>query len=275
MKKLLLGAALSLLAGNAWAVNPSTTLSNASYQVSITDCKLVTGSALTASRTLSLPYAGGTMIGQGYPGTGAIPCQMLEIWDPISAITSVNTLTIAPQSGDTINGVTSNFVVSQPGIHIYLSPLNGSTWYVGSDGGLYTTFITSTSGANSGVALTNATATNILSISNLSAGVWDCSTALALNPQATAVVSTFTVWISSTSATIPTAGLIDFQGQAKWAGPIAGVTNTGGIISGLELSAGPMRFSLTAPTTVYAEAASNFITAQESAYGMLTCRNVN
>lgn len=273
MKKLLLaGVALGALTSGAWAVAAiTTTLSNANYQVSNTDCKMITGSTLTAARTLSLPYAGGTMIGQGFPASGPGPCQGLDIWDIASGISSLFTLTIVPQPGDTINGVSSPYVLSQPGMHVTLVPFSGGGWWLGnSDAMIYTTFITSAANLG-GTALTSGAATNILSLPNLGMGLWDCSAALALDPQATTPVSSFTVWLTTASASLPGTGNIDFQGLSKWWAPTAGVTAP----SGLELPVGPMRFAITTPTTVYAEALANFNTAQLSAYGMLTCRNVN
>src|SRR5271154_4193976 len=105
MRKLLL-AAVSLLAlsAPAWAVDPSVSMGNANYASLCTDTKVVTGAALTAARTITLPYAGCTVVGQGNPAILTNTPPTWEFFDTLGTITATNTITITPQSGDTING---------------------------------------------------------------------------------------------------------------------------------------------------------------------------
>lgn len=123
MKKLLSGFLLSLcLLSSAWAVDPGTGVGNVAYSVLNTDVRLYTTAAFTAGRTWTLPYAAGTCIGQTCPSSA------LEIVDVGAAFSQQWQLTIAPQSGDTINGNTGNLIISAAGARIVLFPTSGSNW---------------------------------------------------------------------------------------------------------------------------------------------------
>src|SRR5882762_328272 len=122
MKRLLLLFSLCLgLLSPAWAVVNSTTMGNANQTASATDQRIWITVAFTASRTLTLPAAGATCIGQTCP-----PFQ-LEVSDQ-SGVNGAFTLTIAPASGDTINGSASSLVISSVGQRIQLIPISGTNW---------------------------------------------------------------------------------------------------------------------------------------------------
>lgn len=123
MKKLffcLLG--LALWAAPAAAVVTQTSIGNANYTVLSTDQRLVTSAAYTAARTVTLVSAGQTCIGQTCPAT------TLEIIDAASVVTSVNTMTITPATGETINGSSSSLVLTGAGFRVSLIPTSGSNW---------------------------------------------------------------------------------------------------------------------------------------------------
>lgn len=118
MKRLLLGlAALAGLILPALGVVPQTLMGNANYSATTTDTRIVTSAAFTAARTLTLPSAGGTNV------------LAIDFFDIANAITNTNTLTIAPQSGETINGSTSSLVLSGKGDRVLLIPVTGTNWF--------------------------------------------------------------------------------------------------------------------------------------------------
>ena len=263
MKKLLLGLALALgIAIPASGVVQTTLMPNANYSALTTDVRIVTGPALTAARTITLPAVGGTCIGQ------TCPANALEFYDQAGQVSATNTITLTPQSGDTINGSSASMVISGPYTRVILVPIASNNWDATVTGNIQTASLIGS--ASGGVALTSNVAANILSLVAVNPGIWDCNASLAAWPAATAVVSTFSAWLSSTSATSVAAGNVDFAGRSSWWGPTVGITNP----ANLELNVGPMRFQLTAATTIFAEVLSNFITAQESAYGYLRCAQV-
>lgn len=121
-----LGLALALLATPALAVVQSTAMRDASYTATPNDVRIVTVNTFSTARTLTLPQAGATQIGQGGQSNGYATA--LEFFDAANGITATNTLTIAPASGDTINGSASSIVVSTTGAHFWLTPVNGNNW---------------------------------------------------------------------------------------------------------------------------------------------------
>lgn len=122
MKKLLLGLAL-LWATPALAVVPQTAVGDAAYTILGTDCTVATTTVFTAPRTWTLPFAGATQVGQ----SAQCPAQ-LQIIDSAGAIGQLTQLTIAPASGDTINGNTGNLIISGVGSRVVLVPTTGSNW---------------------------------------------------------------------------------------------------------------------------------------------------
>lgn len=123
--------------------------------------------------------------------------------------------------------------------------------------------ISSTVLVGSAVALANATATNITSIS-LTAGDWDVSGNVIENPTGSTSTTQFVVWTSSTSATAPTAP--NQGGEALWAGTASGLP--------VGLTVGPMRFSVTGATTVFLSVQANWTTSQPGGYGYIRARRV-
>lgn len=123
MKKLLLGLSLWLsFLAPAFAVSPSTVVGDAAYTVTNTDVRITTSVTFTAGRTWTLPYAGGTCIGQ------TCGASSLEIWDTAGAFSQQFQLTITPQSGETINGNAGNLIISGAGTRVILTPTSPSNW---------------------------------------------------------------------------------------------------------------------------------------------------
>lgn len=123
MKRLPLGLGLWLgLFAPALATTPGTTVGDAAYTILNTDVRIFTTTTFTAGRTWTLPYAGGTCIGQTCPAT------VLEINDLAGAFSQQFQLTIAPQTGDTINGNAANLIISGAGTRVILTPTSGTNW---------------------------------------------------------------------------------------------------------------------------------------------------
>lgn len=126
MKRFLLGLSFWLsLCLPVLAVDASTSVGNVAYSILNTDTRLVPSVALTANRTWTLPYAGGTCIGQTCPSSA------LEIIDSQGNVGGANScIVIAPQSGDTINGSASNVTFCSTLGRVVLFPLTGTNWLV-------------------------------------------------------------------------------------------------------------------------------------------------
>lgn len=125
MKKLLLGLWFSLaLLGQALAVSGGTSVGDTAYTILNTDVRLYTTTTFTVGRTWTLPYAAGTCIGQSCGATS------LEINDLGNAFSQQFQLTLAPQSGDTINGNSGNLIISGAGARLSIVPTSGSNWQV-------------------------------------------------------------------------------------------------------------------------------------------------
>jgi hypothetical protein len=123
-------------------------------------------------------------------------------------------------------------------------------------------FISSTVLAGSAVSLTTATAANITSIS-LTAGDWDVWGSVAFAPNGATTMSVLGGWISTTSATLPTA-------PNEGAEVFFQLTFTTGTSQFFAI--GQKRISLSATTTVYLSAYSAFAVNTNSAYGFIGAR---
>jgi hypothetical protein len=115
-------ALLAGLAAPALGVVSQTSVGDAAYTILQTDQRVFTSTAFSAARIWTLPAAGATCVGQ------TCPANSLEILDPIGAISSTNTLTITPASGDTINGSSASIVINTPYTRVLLTPVTGSNW---------------------------------------------------------------------------------------------------------------------------------------------------
>lgn len=134
MKKLLLGLGLWLgLTASSLAVVSVTNVGDAAYTVLNTDCTLITTTTLTAARTWTLPFAAATQVGQ----SAQCP-NNLQIIDTAAGVSAAFPLTIAPQSGETINGNAANLTVSTAGVRVILIPTSGSNWQAFTVGDLVT-----------------------------------------------------------------------------------------------------------------------------------------
>lgn len=124
MKKFLLGLALvwGLLAP-AFAQIPQTLVGNAAYTILPTDQRVISTVVLTASRTWTLPSAGGTCV-----GSAGCRSNYLEIFDAAAAVTTAFPIVITPASGETINGSSSAVSIVIPSSRAVLFPTSGSNW---------------------------------------------------------------------------------------------------------------------------------------------------
>lgn len=116
---------LLALAAPAFAVVKSIPLRNADITVPLEVYAIATVDALTAPRTIYLPSAGGTQIGQS--GASTYYQNAIVFYDQIQTITVSNTITFIPQTDDTINGAAS-LVVSTPGAIVTLAPTHPNKW---------------------------------------------------------------------------------------------------------------------------------------------------
>lgn len=124
MRKLLLSLGLTLgLLTTAPAVVVQTLMGNANLTGVASDQRVVTTTAFTASRTYTLPAAAASCIGQ------SCPANALVVFDVANAVSAGNTLTIAPATGDTINGSTSSLTIATAGSRVELIPITGTNWF--------------------------------------------------------------------------------------------------------------------------------------------------
>lgn len=282
MKKLLsLVLGLALWAAPAGAVVQTTLIGNAAYTILASDQRVVTTIAFTTSRTWTLPGAAATAIGQGTVNTLTNYATVLEIVDAVGAITATNTLVIAPASGDTINGSSTSLTFTTPNVRVQLVPLSGNNWIATSwiDGAGINTGTNTNDNACAGcvgeVIQSTATSAPLLSTTvpatvqstTITAGDWDCrgSVNYVSSGGATTV---FTVWTSSTAPpAIPNVSAVN-NNQ-----PSVQSIQTASIISpAWALTAGTMRYSVAAATSVFLAAAATFSTGTPSASGILQCR---
>ena len=252
---LVLLALLFGLAQPAKAVMSTTPVGNAAYTILSTDVALVTTTAFTAARTWTLPYAAATCIGQ------TCGANALQIFDVAGAVSSSNTLTIAVQSGDTINGNAANLIINAAGARVVLFPTSGSNWQAIIEGD----YVSSAIASGSAVSLTTATAANVTSQS-LSQGDWECRGLVSRTLGGTTSVTVLSASIGTTTATIATQGT-HATTNTQTAANVMGAT-------GQDTQVGPVRLSLTATTTVYLVVKDTFTVSTDAAYGELACRRI-
>ncbi len=133
MKKYLL--ALFLSAAALWpalAVDSFSSMGDSNFVADVNTVRIVTQVAFTAPRSISLPHADATQIGQG--GAANDYAQTLEFFDSLGTVGISNTLTIIPQGTDTINGSHSSVVIDYANSHVIMYPLSGSNWFLTQQG---------------------------------------------------------------------------------------------------------------------------------------------
>lgn len=200
MKKLLatLGLFWALLCP-ALAVDPATQVGNAAYSVTNTDVRINTTTAFTVGRTWTLPFAAGTCIGQ----TCQPAADRLEIVDTAGAIAQLTPLTIAPQSGDTINGNAANLIISAAGSRVVLIPTSANNWKAQVYGDFITIPICPGTGSTATVTITIAAPGVITDTAHPFVGacpvVYTTSSALP-----TGITSGTTYWVVPSSITTNT-----------------------------------------------------------------------
>jgi len=265
MRKLLLTLCLALgLSSPALAVVQNTPVGDANYTILITDTTVVTRAAFTAARTFTLPGAGATCVGAGAgcsPSTGPGGAASLQILDVAAAITSTNTLTITPASGDTINGNTGSLILSAAGVRVILVPTSGNNWQAE----VYGDYVKATVASGSAVSLTTATAADVVTQS-LSQGHWECTGTLSRTLGATTSVTALSASIGTTTNTIVAEG----TSAARYFGTAANV-----MVNPTDTAVGPYRFDLTATTTMRLVAKDTFTVSTDAAYGELACVRTN
>lgn len=255
MKRLLSALFLCLLTLPAQAVTQQTLVGNAAYTILATDQNVSTSVAFTAARTWTLPSAGATCIGQSCQP----PAYALRITDTAGAITATNTLTIAPASGETINGNAANLVLSAAKAQVTLIPTSGSNWQAIVEGD----YIESTVLVGAAVSLTTNTPANITSLS-LSQGDWECRATISRTMNAATSVTRVSGSISTTTATMGTQG-VEAVNFLNTAANVVGAT-------GIDTKIGPTRLNLAATTTVFLVANDIFTVSTNAGFGQLACR---
>jgi len=285
MRKLLLALlGLAALSGSAFAVDSYTGMGNANYTATINDIRIIPIVAFSSTRTLTLPSAGGTMIGQGSQGPQILAgsSAALEVLDSFGNVGGSNScMTIAAASGETVNGGASISFCSTYGT-VTLYPVSGSQWTAriygpgqlmgtttndNAQAGFVGEFQSTSLTSGQGLALTTATVTNLLSLS-LTGGDWDCRATIARTLGATTTVSRMSQSIGTTSLTFATEGT---------EGALAlGFSNLSAFAAGTayDTKITPTRISASGTTTVYLVVADTFLTSTDTAFGVLGCRRV-
>ena len=296
MKRLALALLLgSALVGAAQAVVTSTPVGNVSYTALSTDQRLLFTVAFTAPRTITLPSAGASCIGQ------TCPAAALELIDMTGVVSGTNTLAIAPAANETINNSTSSVIIAEPFGRIILIPTNGTNWQIqiyapgqfpgtttndNAPAGSVGEFIFGITGPSPGsapganptvtsapamVTTTAQTLTQVL----LSPGDWDCrgqAQLAAVNTGTATAATLFSAWTSTVqnvagptiggNVTVPTnPSFVSIQA--------ASVTSPT-----WSLGVNPTRYSFAASTSVYLVASATFSAGTPTGVGELGCRRV-
>ena len=119
-------SALLVLTAPAHAVVQSQLMANVDLSVGPNTYAVVINNAWTGGHTITLPPASATAIGQS--GASSYYQNGLVIYDAAATLSGSHVLTIAPASGDTINGSTSSFTTSIAGAVVSLYPTSGYGW---------------------------------------------------------------------------------------------------------------------------------------------------
>jgi len=126
-------------------------------------------------------------------------------------------------------------------------------------------FLSSNVPSGSAVALTTATAADVTTLS-LTAGDWDVSGNVALNPAATTSVTQYLAWITTSSATVPTSPNAGAEINSNFSAFVPNATEI--------MPVGTIRISVGVTTTVYLSVRSTFTVSTMGAYGYLRARRV-
>ena len=274
MKKLLLlTLGLALLAAPALAVVPTTNMGNANYSMTVNDQRVVTGTPLTAARTLTLPSAGGTCIGQ------LCPAQAFEFIDVSGSVTSTITVTITPQTNETINNSTNTFVVSAAFSRVVMVPTSGSNWALafvpGNVQGTATNDSAPAGSVGEVISATVLSPASAIQIANtpitvaqalLSAGDWDCRGNVGLSPSTQTALTVFKAWVSSLSNTEPVGTENPNISLVGWQTAVTSATNQ-------FLGVPPARISLASAASVFlGDNINSTASVSINSFGNLTCR---
>lgn len=254
LRSLVAAALLALLAVPALGVVTATRVGNVAYTILATDTTIYTTTAFSAARIWTLPFAAASCVGQ----TCTPPANQLEINDIAGAITGTNTLTISPQSGDTINGNAADLILSAAGVRVILLPTSPNNWQATIFGDYRTTAVADAAA----VALSTATAKTIATIS-LSQGLWDCNAALT---RKLAAATSVTLLKTSIFTTTDTSGSLDTGTMVQWA------TAANVMAANSTQVIGPLRLSLAATTNQFLVAQDTFTVDTNAGFGQIYCR---
>lgn len=301
MRKLLLALALgSALVAPASAVVTSTLMGNAALTASSTDQRILLSTAFTASRTLTLPAAGATCIGQ------TCPPFTLEIFDPAgTAVNGANTLVLAPVTGDTINGSASSVTITGIGAggKLILTPSSGSNWILQIQGTGQTLGTTTNDNACTGCVgefftgrtdlLANQTATTVTNAVVTSApvpvttvvynvtqvlltpGDWECRGQAQLGTVGVGTSTAATVFAAWTSTANQTnAAPISYTNAFPTNPSFVSLQAASVSSPAWSLGIPPVRYSVAAATSVFLNAVATFSAGTPTGMGALQCRRV-
>lgn len=238
----------------------------------------VRGAAAAGTWTFTLPTTGGTnnyvltTNGSGTASwsqvsltagvTGVLPVANGGTNASSAGITAFNNITGYTASGAT--GTTSTNIVFSGSPTIATPAISGVTNASNASAGNVGEVISSSVVSGSQVSLTSTTAANVTSIS-LTAGDWDVTGTVVLNPAGTTTVTAIAGGISTTSATLVTTP--DANGLPTV--NIAATLTTGAV---QRLSIATYRINVSSTTTVYLVAQSTFATSTMGAFGAIVAR---
>lgn len=267
---------------NAWTIIHSrtqttgrTAVADAAYSMLATD-RQIAYTSISAARTITA-LAAATFA----PGTQFI------IRDDSESASNTNTISLAPNGTDTINGVNATTVAVKSAGALALLETDGvSKWFLTIGGsitgqvpgsatndsaaaGCIGEYISSVIAVGSAVGLTTTTPANLTSIS-LSAGDWDVDAVFDFTGGTTTTVTSLLGSISQNTATL------DFTNGRGAASAPNGSPGFNDIPAGTALTqiVPPVRFSLASTTTLFAVAEAVFGTSTCSVYGILRARRV-
>ena len=246
MKKLTALLAWLLLATFAYAGNSYTPIGNAAYTATNSDVRLVPTVAITGTKVVTLPYAGGTVVGTGaaYPGgyASGLGGDRFEVIDSFGNVGGSNgIIQITAQAGDLLNGVSGGSVyLTNPFGRVALRPVGGQGWVVDSNeiqtsGNCPGTTVTVSSVANVVGTWTAATPTLGLFTATAHGFTGACPVQISGGSQSTGVSTSTTYWVIPASISTNTFALASSPANAL-AGTALAITGSAG--SGQTVTAG-------------------------------------
>jgi parallel beta-helix repeat protein len=238
---------------------------NGTRRIEVIGAKLFsnTGAASTASSNCDeVHYLGGVINSNGAAITNSATSGSIR--NVKGATNTAIAVAEGGTAGTTQSAARSGIGAAASGANTDITSLAGTATNDNAAAGKIGEYFESEVLVGSAVSLTSTVGADVTSLS-LTAGDWDVWGNVAFNVNAATVVTNIQGAINTTSATVPTRPGKGAVTLIQFPSPAAGATLQ-------EFFVGQRRLSLSATTTVYLVASSNFSTNTNAAYGILCAR---